>query len=955
MKFFLILLVCSFSAYSSPLVESYLNYKTLSSTHFYIHFPEEYAKLAKKILIQIEEIHKELSPIYKDKNPKTHLVLIIRQDLINAFTEVQGLDLIILYLTQPLVGEFANYENWIEQLLRHEYTHVLTLRNYQGFWNYLFRFFFGAPPNLALPAGILEGVSVLEESQTESIGRLKDTNTSSILRQQLLYHKFPTLEEVLGGSYYWPLGQIPYLYGSRYLHTIFEIETKEKFLEIFHSKSLPIFLRSRFTNNNLKNPENYYKDFIKKEYDFLKEFQNKKWKSPITYYEQITTNGGFKEYLKIYNNKIYYFEKSSYRSSGIYNLEEDLVYKASYLFDFSIEENDIITSEIQTLGNFTNTSLYLNGNEIIFYELEPHIKKSKWFPIKYKNFVFFIEILDEKPKITKAKINWDFMNTPSVNSKEIVFEANPLDVIHFPILADNKIFFIHKKNDSSWHSIKECDFYTFNCKSIIEIPYSMKTLHYNSKQNELLFSSNLDGNYEIYSINLENAKIFQLTNSLLSLKSPLLDPSYLYVLGETYKGYDIFRIPKNALLYKEIDLSSFKKEDIPKKNLENSIIEDTYFHTITNYHIKNFHFYLDGVFSNFNTEYALQISGFDPLKRHILNFGIGKLDLYTLYFLNYSYNRFLPFLDLSYWKTNPFSSDKDCFPLLNSFYRNYFCKILYGLESYSIALRYPYNFRLIKTMYSLGFSNKKNRNLNSNKSYSSLYNDIDQKSIFFNFDLSYYDFYYFSISPENGFRFQIRTEYFPSFWNFVTSKDNSKIPFDYLNISSRIEFFFPWFLNNHVPYFSLFVNYNIGKDRDIIRYNLANYQNGLNVNDSPYGKGNIVMTWEYRFPFLYLSKRILWFLPEVSVHWISLAPFYEIGKSFDKSIYEKDKKTIYSKGIRSDWKVYIFYLPFFLHFIYAKGTEEQFSWSFSLSINFHTQVLHQKLHGESLPQTYYYK
>lgn len=955
MKFFLILFfIFIFPVYSYPLLQPYLNYKTIESENFYIHFPKDYQKIAYYFLSTAEKIHNELSPQYKDNHKKTHFVIIIQQDITNAYTSVYGLDLILFYLHPPLSGEFSNYENWLYQLILHEYTHILTLRNYSGFSNYLFRFLFGIPPNLSLPNGLLEGISVIEESYKKEIGRLWDSNTNSILRQQIFYNKIPSFEEIMGGSYFWPLGKIPYLYGARYLNHIIEEENKEKFIQVFNSKSLPIFLRSRFYSSNLKNPEDYYNNFIKKEYNFLKKWITKKTEKPITPYEQITYNGGYKDFLKVSQNNLFYFEKSSYRSSGIYNLDQRLFYKADSIFDFSIYDNSFITSEIISNGNFYKTFLYWDGNEILFYDNPTINTKSKLFPFIYNDNFYYIEIEDLKYKIIQSKFEKDSFGNIILKNFETLFEGNPLDLIQYPIIRNSNIYFILKKNNSLNHTIIECEIISKKCNKILEIPFTITTLNFDSINEEILFSSDLDGNFEIYSYNLKYKKVKKLTNSFLSLKYPVLWKSYLYAIGETYNGMNIFRIPKEFLLNQEVSEYFFRFHNSEDTIQDKEIVFSENNYKIQKYNLKYFQFFLDGVLTSSNSNFAFQISGLDPLKRHLLNLGAGYLNPYTLYFITYKYQRFIPVISLSYTKTNPFHSDKNCYPSLNQFLKSYLCKIYYGFENYYFSFEYPYNFRLVRTSYTIGISHKKNRNLNANSYYFSNYNTLNQNSIFFYLNISYFDFYYYSISPEKGFRFQFRIEYFPSYWNFISLSGNQKISYDYTNFSSRIEIFVPWFIKNHVPYISFFINRNIGKDRDLIQYRLSLYQKGLAIEESSYGKSNAVLGFEYRFPVLYSSKRILWILPEIGIHWISLAPFYEMGKSFDKFLNEKSK-IFYSKGLRSDWKVYMFYLPFFIHFIYAKGTEEQFSFSFSFQTDFHIQTLQQKPHPEYLPQTFYYK
>jgi hypothetical protein len=952
----LILILLLGELLSQPITQSNYNYKTIESDHFKLHFPEQYLYFSKYFLNLAEEIHNHLNKFYYIENKKTHLVLIFNHDIINAFTTVHGLDTIVFYLSQPPSGSFANFKNWYKQLILHEYTHIITLRYYQGFWNYTFRLLFGVPPNLALANGIIEGIAVIEESYLEkNIGRLFDPNTNSLIRNQLLYNKFPSLEEILGGSYYWPLEDINYLYGARFIETIIQdSQSKELFNNIFYSNKLPIFLNSRFKEKNLKSIDRYYKIFKQNEYQFYYKWLKEKTEKPLTPYKQLTSNGGIKKNLKIFNNNIYYFEKSSYRSPGIYILDKNtkLIYKSININDFFIDKEDIITSE----------PTYYNGNNLIEYNIfinsketieESNQNQRKWYPIKYQNSLIYLEKNDPFLYIVQVdleKKSFDYF----LKHKKILFKTYFLNSIDYLVLFENDLYFILKPNDSLNHFFIKCNLINNECKSVFYSNYVITTMYSDNKS--IYFSCNMDNNYEIYQFDVKNNLILQLTNSFLSIKYPIIYNKNLYFIGETYNGFEIYHTPIENLLYYDVS-KKFNFKEISLNQFENYAIDQNNNLIVENYKIREFKLYLDGILTNSNSEVAIHLSGYDPLRRHWINFGTGLLENYTLYFFNYHYNQFLPNLNLGFIKTNPFNSDKHCWQFLNPFIRNQICDIRYGFESYFVSFQYTYYYRLLKTNSVLGFSHKKNRNSQSDSSAIYQFNDFSQNSLFLKFNLYYLEYYYYSISPENGFNFEFRIEHFPYLWNYISFKNSLK-PFkyhyDYSNISLMSEFFLPWFFKNHVPYFSIFTNFNVGKDYQFKRNRLAIYQLGLSILDSTYGNGNIVGTIEYRFPLLYYSKRILWFLPEWGIHWISLAPFYQMGKSFEKSPYENNR-IFYSKGVRATLKLFAFYLPFYLHIIYAKGTEEQISFGFSYDINFHTQLLLHQQHPEYLLPTWHYK
>ncbi len=931
---FLLFYILTFKIDSQPLVKSDENYFSLKSKNFIIHYPKPYKNIAQEFLRIAEEVHNQLEPQYKSKAYLTHFVLVFHQDIANAYTTAYGMDHIIFFISQPELFSFANYDDWIKQLIVHEYTHILTLRQYYGFWNYLWRILTGNPPNHALPDGILEGIPVFEESENLNnvyVGRIYDTRTNSIFRYQLLYGNFPYYEEMLGGSYRWPLGELVYLYGGRYTNFIIKEYSKEKYLEIFHSESLPIFLNKRFIKAGLELPEDIYNKFIKNENDFMEKWIDNKFKKYTTIEERISFDGGIKKYIKVHNNQLYYFSKNYSRSAGIYkidteNFNSEIVYKAIDINDFFVVKTTIITSEPR----------YLNGSNIIHYNIYRNSRKvfydfqRRHYPYFYNQSLYFFKYHD--PYI--------YLITYENNQENIISKFDFHHQVSSIMIANNKIYFILKEKYSTRHFLMECFIIEKKCKPIVSSQYRINSLFiYNDY---IFFNCDLDGNFEIYKLNLNNQTIIKITNSLIPKSFPVFYKGYLYFLGENTSGFDLYRIKESYLVNFDYT-EKFDFGKIPDK-ISDNFSEISY--KESPYTLKNFNIFLDGILRDVSSNIYLQVTGFDPLKRHILNLGILFNFYQDVYFINYIYNRFLPNINFSFFRTNPFHKDKNCYKLANEFIKSYLCNKTFGQEKYILNFQYPYYFRLLKNYGELGFSISRIRNAFSLIESKYNFENFDQKSFYFTYKIWYYEQYIYSISPESGWSFSSRFEHFPYRWNYIKNQ-NSKTFYEYTVISLRGEIFIPWFIKNHVPYISVFSTYNKGKHYDFVKNNLAKYQYGLDYNRSTYGTGSIVQTYEYRFPLVYLSKRILPFLPEFGIHYIALSPFYQTGKSFNKNIYEKNP-IFHSRGIRINTKLYLFYLPFDFIFIYSSGNEEQYSFGISFNQNFNAQIPMEKLYPETL-------
>ncbi|NKO00908.1 hypothetical protein, partial [Weissella cibaria] len=115
--------VCPWSRAYDPSIQ----WKTLTTRHFYIHFDPSYQHLAEKTALLAEQIHLKLSRElnWTPKEP-THLLLTDHTDLANGYATPQPFNRSVLFVHPPNGGQL-DFESWLESLITHEYTHVLHL------------------------------------------------------------------------------------------------------------------------------------------------------------------------------------------------------------------------------------------------------------------------------------------------------------------------------------------------------------------------------------------------------------------------------------------------------------------------------------------------------------------------------------------------------------------------------------------------------------------------------------------------------------------------------------------------------------------------------------------------------------------------------------------------------------------------------------------------------------
>lgn len=214
-----------------------LEWQTLATEHFRIHFHQGLAGVAREVAGIAEEAYETLMAEFGQAPPTVDLVLVDPFDFSNGFANPFS-DQIVIFTSQYRLSDWANVrlDSWWEMVVFHELVHAVDLDQTRAISN-LLRKVFGkiALPNMMKPVPFIEGLAVYEKYKHLGEARLNDSRTRMVIRQMVLDNRIPRFDEIEGAysrSEWPPVGTLWYNYGSwfmRYIEETYGDEALAKF------------------------------------------------------------------------------------------------------------------------------------------------------------------------------------------------------------------------------------------------------------------------------------------------------------------------------------------------------------------------------------------------------------------------------------------------------------------------------------------------------------------------------------------------------------------------------------------------------------------------------------------------------------------------------------------------------------------------------------------------------
>ncbi|MEJ5304512.1 MAG: biopolymer transporter Tol [Ignavibacteria bacterium] len=572
-NFFVTLIFLVLSAYSTnaQFNEYYpeVNWYTIETKHFSVHFHEGAERTAKVIAKIAEEIYEPITSFYGYKPERVHFVIKDIDDYSNGATYF--FDNKIEIWAPPLDTDLRGTHHWLRNVISHEFTHMVQLqaamklnRRVPAFYLQVLNYererrpdvLYGFPnvivsypiPSINVPQWFAEGTA--QYMRNEFQYDYWDSHRDMILRsyvldgnmltwnQMTVFEKTSLGNESVYNSGFALVSYIAYRYGEKKLIEI-NNRLKDK-LSFTIDEAI-----KKVLNISGEQLYNEWKEFLKDYYT-----KNTEIIRGNLFTGQLIEPEGFGNFYPVFSpdgSKLYYLS----------NKNEDYFLTSLYVYDFKTKKSELVQSGVRSTFALTP-----DGNKIIYSKLT---EKNKNLVKIHDLYIYDLEKKKEKrltyglrannPSLSPdgktivyvsqkdGTLNLFLIDIEGKNQRQLTFFKNG-EQVYNPKFSPNgkKIVFDYSLNES--RDIAICDLdgnidFLINEKNIDE----RNPVFVN--EDEIIYSTDKKGIFNLFVYNLNTGSKRQITNVVGGAFMPACNfKGEIAYAGYTSTGYKIFFVDR---------------------------------------------------------------------------------------------------------------------------------------------------------------------------------------------------------------------------------------------------------------------------------------------------------------------------------------------------------------------------------------------------------------------------
>ncbi len=544
---FLFLILAWFVTCTSQAADPNLDWRTHESENFLIHYPLELQPFTIKVERLAEKSHAQLSLFFNwlPKN-KTHIVLLDEVDQANGFATPIPNNSMTLFMQPPTNGELLVYDDWLEMLIQHEYTHILHidkvldlpswLRNVFGRFILLF-------PNALHPNWFQEGLATyLETDEKNKIGRGQSDIFKMMMREEVVTGFKPLSRINAVSPHSWPYNSA-YLYGVyffRFIHDVYGENAIKQLVNAYSENIVPYQVNSNPLNVTGKTLEQLWPEFNGYLMGYFQPQLERIKKQAVTDYKIISS--GHLAYSGVTispENDVWYSANSRYKGPYLYrytNGHEQAVLALNSLANLDInDDGQVLISQLEYCGQYGRYydlfRLKQGSLQRITtcgrYRLAKWLSSERIVALAYEGGVAKLQLLDDKGGLLETL--WQGKEGQVMSSFDIGGNGQVIAAMKFAKQAWN----LYELNSGIWSALTDTQSLKIN------------PIFY---RGDIYFVQSFDGQFEAHKLNLKTKKIQRLTHSLTGLKTVLpVSDNTAISLRFSEQGFQLAEVEIKAL------------------------------------------------------------------------------------------------------------------------------------------------------------------------------------------------------------------------------------------------------------------------------------------------------------------------------------------------------------------------------------------------------------------------
>lgn len=533
-----------------------LTWQTLHSQHFNVHFHDGEQALAAEAARVAEDVHARLTAYFSWTPARaTDIVLNDRVDMTNGAATPLPQNTIILYLMPPDESALADYADWLDLLITHEYTHIIHLDKASGKIRFLraafgrFPFFF---PNRFQPTWLIEGLATYQETDVaRGIGRGQSSYFDMVMRMEVESGIKP-LKQVNQIFSSWPGPSAAYLYGVNFytfLHDKYGDEKIKALIETYSSNLLPYSVNGTTRDVFHTRMHTLWREF--------EQYLRDKHSPTILAIKQqgiiagdaLSNNGYFKSNLHTQNDDIYYIANDGFSNAALMHIAPNATAPERL-----VNVNPGADFDIHPQGGVMVTQLELSHNTNLLYDLYRFDSATRSVT-RLTHGARYRTIAWRPDGLALAAIHYELglqrldLISPQGILLETLWRANEKENVgQISWAPDGRHLVASLFTPENGWDLHEFDLADRSWRKLTSSSALEIQPHYTRDGLAILFSADDNGIFNVYKLDLATGNITTLTNVLGGAFNPAQNSvGDIVYTGYSAKGFDIFKLNSNAL------------------------------------------------------------------------------------------------------------------------------------------------------------------------------------------------------------------------------------------------------------------------------------------------------------------------------------------------------------------------------------------------------------------------